>query len=284
MEMKALTGLGCAFAMAATAAQASGGAHWGYQGSEGPDNWHRLSSGYLMCGTGQHQSPVNISQFTPFSSTTIEARYRPSTLFILNNGHTVQENFIPGSGLVSNGHEYGLVQVHFHTPSEHAISGKRYPLEAHFVHADAENKLAVVGVFFEIGEPNVELAKIISAAPHHAEPTRRYAGVQVNPLGLLPAKLDAYNYMGSLTTPPCTEEVNWHVVKQVMTASAEQIEAMHAILGDNARPIQTEQMAMMASPVVQDISAAMSDHAAHAPAARKDETAHTQMAVASQGH
>lgn len=253
---------------------------WAYQGQSGPSSWHQLASEYQTCLSGQHQSPVNITPSTPYSSTVVEARYQPSTLFIFNDGHTVQENFTPGSGLVSNGREYALVQMHLHTPSEHALSGKRYPLAVHFVHADAQNNLAYLAVFFEVGEANAELAKIIDAAPRRAEPTRRFAGVQVDPAGLLPASLDTYNYMGSLTRPPCTEDVNWHVLKTVMTASMDQVEVLHAILGDNARPLQNGDTHYASQPVVQVAAEAQSiEDAEHVPS--ED---HYDVAVAHKAH
>lgn len=212
--------------------------HWGYEGEGSPDHWMKLSSDFVTCGAGKMQSPIDLQEVNARGNAVVATQYHASPLTILNNGHTVQANFAAGSKLVSGGREFGLVQVHFHTPSEHAVSGKRYPLVAHFVHADGAGKLAVLGVFFEEGQSNAELAKLIAAAPSHKQDATTISGVQLDPNGLLPGNLSVYRYMGSLTTPPCSEGVNWHVADKAITASKEQIVALNAIMGSNARPVQ----------------------------------------------
>jgi len=212
--------------------------HWGYEGEGGPDNWGKLSSDFALCEAGDMQSPIDLGAVNARGSAIVSTSYTAGPLTVLNNGHTVQANFAAGSKLVSGGHEFGLVQVHFHTPSEHAVSGKRYPLVAHFVHADSAGKLAVLGILFEEGQSNAELAKVIAAAPEKKQGATEVAGVQLDPNGMLPGSLSVYRYMGSLTTPPCSEGVNWHVADKAVTASKEQIAALQAIMGDNARPVQ----------------------------------------------
>jgi len=212
--------------------------HWSYEGEGAPDHWMTLSSDFTTCGAGKMQSPIDLQAVNARGTAVAATQYHASPLTILNNGHTVQANFAKGSKLVSGGHEFGLVQVHFHTPSEHAISGKHYPLVAHFVHADSAGKLAVLGILFEEGQSNAELAKVIAAAPKQKQGATEVAGVKLDPNGMLPGSLNVYRYMGSLTTPPCSEGVNWHVADQPVTASKEQIAALQAIMGSNARPVQ----------------------------------------------
>lgn len=225
-------------APAGAAPAAAHDAHWSYEGVEGPVHWGHLAPDYALCSAGRMQSPVDLSFANVRADLVVSADYKRGPLTILNNGHTVQVNFPEGSSLTSSGKRFALVQVHFHTPSENMLNGKVYPMEAHFVHRDASGQLAVLGVFFEEGPTNMELAKIVVAAPNQAGGPKAIEGFDVEPKFLLPADLRVYRLMGSLTTPPCTEGVNWHVAKSTMTASANQIAAMGKLMGNNARPIQ----------------------------------------------
>lgn len=226
------------FSWASGPALASGDAHWGYSGHGGPEHWGEMKSEFATCRTGKMQSPIDLGQATTVGQIAVSADYRPAPLTILNNGHTIQVNFPAGSTLTSGGREFYLVQVHFHTPSEEAINGKRFPMVAHFVHKDATGALGVLGVLFEEGGANTELAKIIAAAPKHEHAATAIAGVTINPAELIPSQLSVYRFQGSLTTPPCSEGVNWHVAQTTVKASADQIRAMTSIMGHNARPIQ----------------------------------------------
>ncbi len=222
----------------ATGAIGMAGVHWEYSGEAGPDHWAELTPEFALCGAGRMQSPIDLGTPSAEAHVEVVAGYRSGPLDVVNNGHTVQVNFQRGSRLVSSGDAYDLLQMHFHTPAEHAVSGKRYPLVAHFVHRDASGQLAVLGVFFEEGAANPELEKIITHVPHNAHGAAQASDVRFDPDNMVPHDLKVWRYMGSLTTPPCSEGVNWHVAEQVMTASREQIEALHALMGDNARPVQ----------------------------------------------
>lgn len=222
----------------ARTAPASHGTHWTYEGEEGPDHWGEISSAWSLCKTGHMQSPVDLGAAAALGRFTVSATYRPGALTVLNNGHTVQVNFPEGSTLSSGIARYKLVQMHFHTPSEETVYGVHYPMVAHFVHVDYAGNYAVLGVLFEEGAVNPELEKIIKAAPHTEQGAATVPGVTFDPARLLPANLAVWRYEGSLTTPPCSEGVRWHVATHRATASAGQIAALHAILGDNARPVQ----------------------------------------------
>lgn len=220
------------------AAATSHAPHWGYEGKEGPEHWGALAPEFTTCAAGKAQSPIDHAGFDAKQAVPVHADYRVGALSLLHNGHTVQANFAPGSTLVSGGHSYNLVQVHFHTPSEEAFNGKHYPMVAHFVHKDAAGKLAVLGVMFEEGAANTELGKLIAAAPKTQTPEGKYTVTHINPTALLPHDLHVWRYTGSLTTPPCTEGVNWHVALKPVHASKDQINALHAVMGHNARPVQ----------------------------------------------
>ncbi|MFC3174186.1 carbonic anhydrase [Novosphingobium bradum] len=215
-----------------------GGPHWTYDGAAGPEHWGEMSEDFAACAKGHMQSPVDLGGAESAGRLAVRAAYRPGGLTVLNNGHTVQVNFPEGSQLASGIARYKLVQMHFHTPSEETVYGIPYPMVVHFVHVDANGNLAVLAVLFEEGAHNPELDKVIRAAPRWEQGPTPVAGVTFDPARLLPDNLAVWRYEGSLTTPPCTEGVRWHVAEHRVTASAGQIAAIHAIIGDNARPTQ----------------------------------------------
>ncbi len=211
---------------------------WSYEGERGADRWGQIDEKFALCETGIMQSPIDLGKANGLGKLNVSTSYKAAPLTILNNGHTVQVNFPSGSTLSSGDAEFDLLQVHFHTPAEHSTDGKRYPLSAHFVHSDSSGKLAVLGVMFQKGSENSELKKLLNAAPMEKQDAQTIADVSIDPNLLLPEKTGVYRYMGSLTTPPCSEGVNWHVIQQPMQASAGQIEAFTKIMGDNARPVK----------------------------------------------
>ncbi|WP_114520925.1 carbonic anhydrase family protein [Altererythrobacter sp. ZODW24] len=217
---------------------AADGADWGYEGPTGPENWGELAPEYAKCATGLMQSPIDLAEANARAEVSVFTDYAPGPLTILNNGHTVQANFAAGSALTSGTMQFNLLQVHFHTPSEEVMHGEQYPMVAHFVHADADSNLAVLGVLFHVGEANPEIAKLIAAAPTTKTDAKTVPGVTLDPNGMLPGNLDVYRFQGSLTTPPCSEGVNWHVAKETVSISADQLAALTSIMGDNARPVQ----------------------------------------------
>lgn len=224
------------FAVASVSQAAS--IHWGYEGKEGPDAWGRLSPDFALCSAGRNQSPVNIEGALKAQHRRLAVHYTHAGKNIFNNGHTVQIDFAPGNTLKLEDGTYEMKQVHFHVPSENHIAGKSYPLEAHFVHADAKGNLAVIGVMFEEGKESAALKKLSALLPD-TEGAPAELPVTVKPGQLMPASTDYYRFTGSLTTPPCSEGVRWLVMKQPMTASKEQIEALaNAMHHHNNRPVQ----------------------------------------------
>jgi carbonic anhydrase len=210
---------------------------WGYSGEDGPDHWGELK-GAALCSAGRNQSPVDIRDMVSAKLAPLSFKYGSFASEVFNNGHTIQVAYAPGSQIAVNGHGYELKQFHFHAPSENLLGGKQFPLEAHFVHADADGNLAVIGVFFEEGTANAGLDKFWSDLPSHAGDKHPVAG-KVSAADLMPATRDYFRFSGSLTTPPCSEGVNWLVLKHPVTASAKQIEQFRTALGHtNARPVQ----------------------------------------------
>jgi carbonic anhydrase len=213
--------------------------HWGYTGHEGPENWGNLDAKYKMCEIGLNQSPVNITSSIEADLAPIGFNYTTGAKEILNNGHTVQINVENGNDITIDGKKYNLIQLHFHTPSENQINNKSFPLEAHFVHADKDNNLAVVAVMFEEGLENKQLAKIWANMPMKKDEKVDGKDKLDNLNDLLPKEQSYYRFNGSLTTPPCSEGVKWLVLDTPLTISKEQVEQFsHAVHGKNNRPIQ----------------------------------------------
>ncbi len=209
--------------------------HWAYESEAGPTHWPELSSEWAAC-EGARQSPVDIGGSVPGPTETLAFQSGGVAKDLVNNGHTWQVNYKPGNYLYVDDVPYGLLQLHFHTPSEHRVSGVPYPLEMHLVHADPWGGLAVVGVFFEEGAPSTWLDTFWSAMPT-AKGSATSPG-PIPPYANLPGSLNHASYSGSLTTPPCSEIVRWLVLDTPMSASTAQIDALLASVSENARPTQ----------------------------------------------
>ena len=220
--------------------QASGhsASHWSYIGEEGPQFWARLQPDYALCRSGLRQSPIDIQKSWKLAKNGVQPRYNPGPMQVVNNGHTIQSNFASGSKLALLGVDYQLKQMHFHAPSEHLINGVIYPLELHFVHAKDSGELAVLGVLVESGSQNAELEKFIRNAPQRKGKEQVSAGHNFDPRRLLPRQPAVYQYLGSLTTPPCSEGVKWSVFKEPIQASQEQIARLKMLYPNNSRPVQ----------------------------------------------
>ncbi len=211
--------------------------HWAYDGAGAPENWPNLDPKNKICAIGERQSPIDIKDGIKVDLEPIKFKYQPSTFRIVDNGHTVQVEV--GEGSISlTGKTYELVQFHFHRPSEEKVNGQRFDMVVHLVHKSDEGQLAVVAVLLERGTENPFIQTLWNNMPLEknmpvAPPT---ATVDLNTL--LPATRSYYTYMGSLTTPPCSEGVLWLVMKQPVQVSQDQINIFSRLYKNNARPIQ----------------------------------------------
>jgi carbonic anhydrase len=213
------------------------GTHWGYKGEIGPDRWVTLKPEFSTC-SGKNQSPINLIGILEAEMKPVEFGYKEGGYEVINNGHSIQVNFEAGSSISMDGIQFDLKQFHFHSPSEHQINGKSFPLEAHLVHSDKDGNLAVVSVVFDEGKANSVVGVAWDQMPK-AEGGKKSLPSKVAASGLLPGNRDYYRYNGSLTTPPCTEGVRWIVMKEPMTVSKKQIEDFKTTLGfANNRPVQ----------------------------------------------
>jgi carbonic anhydrase len=239
MNSKLLLAAACALSVTSLAF-AEGQPHWSYQGHGRAARWAELDEGFKTCKLGKHQSPINVVTRAVEKSADakpIGFAYAAGPGEVVNNGHTIQVN-LPAAGSVTlDGVEYKLLQFHFHTPSEEKIDGKSYPLVAHLVHKSAQGQLAVIAVLFKAGKENTALKPVFDHLPAKEGETLKL-DVAINSADLLPANRAYYAFMGSLTTPPCSEEVRWQVLKTPVELSTSQLAAFRKIYKMNARPVQ----------------------------------------------
>lgn len=211
-------------------------AHWTYEAEHGPEAWGKLDKAFGACSVGDQQSPIDLAGGIKADLPDLGLDWKPQAYVVTNNGHTIQAEAAPGSSLKLDGDVFGLVQFHFHTPSEHALKGKRSALEAHFVHANGKGQLAVVGMLMKAGRPNASFAAVMAAAPK--QEGRQTAPAPIDPNLFLPADRGFFCYEGSLTIPPCSETVNWNVFRQEIEVAEADINAFRVLYPMNARPLQ----------------------------------------------
>ena len=231
--------LAITFGLAAIAA-APAHHHWSYSGRSGPAHWAEMDRQFTACGAGKSQSPIDIStkKIHRAALPPLDFNYKPSALHIIDNGHSIQANVDPGSSLRVGDDSYDLVQLHFHHPSEERLDGKRFEMEAHLVHRDSKGKLAVVAVLLDRGSENAMVETLWQHLPGKRELESSPNGVSIDPAELIPPNHSYFTYIGSLTTPPCSEGVRWLVLKSPQTLSKQEIATFAAHYPNDARPIQ----------------------------------------------
>lgn len=233
---------------------------WSYKGNTGPTRWGQLNPAFILCAKGKRQSPININNNLKIISAkhSLQVNYQPApmqlvddgltdltiqqTKMIINDGHGIQVNF-PVNNLKESiffqNEEYRLVQFHFHSPSENELNGENFPMEIHFVHQGQNGKVLVIGVLVQTGAAHPVLQKLIKHFPKEQGVAQEIKDDTINPHDLLPENLSYYYFMGSLTTPPCTEGLQWLVLPSPIYASSGQIVLFRkAANGNNARFLQ----------------------------------------------
>jgi carbonic anhydrase len=220
-----------------THASATHAAHWSYEGEGGPEAWARLNPEFARCASGTRQSPIDIRDGIRVDLDPVQFDYRSSAFRVVDNGHTVQVNVANGNSIEVMGRRYELLQFHFHRPSEERIEGRQFDMVAHLVHKDLEGRLAVVAVLLDRGSAHPLVQQVWNNLPlEKGEEVPARAALDMNQL--LPRDRRYYTYMGSLTTPPCSEGVLWMVLQQPATISPEQIDVFARLYPMNARPLQ----------------------------------------------
>lgn len=224
-----------------SAATAHSNVQWGYLGAGAPENWGKLRPEYATCAKGKRQSPIDIRGGIRVDLDPIRFDYRPSHFSVIDNGHTVEANVGEGSSITLTGRTYQLIQIQFHRPAEERVNGKLYEMSAHLVHKDFENNIAVIVVLLERGMEHPVIQTIWNHMPLEVGLVVSPPAAAIDLMKLLPEQREYYTYMGSLTTPPCTEDVLWMVFRQPIMISPEQIDIFARLYPNNARPIQPTQ-------------------------------------------
>ncbi len=224
----------------AVGAHGSGEVHWTYEGDTGPQTWGQLKPDFNLCAIGRRQSPINIEESATLRGPAepIQFDYTPSSASVVNNGHTIQVDMVGDNTIKVRGSSYKLLQFHFHHPSEERVNQRGFAMVAHLVHRNTEGQLAVVAVLLEPGAANPMINKVWTYMPLDAGDRVRMPTGVLEMAELLPKDQRYYQFMGSLTTPPCSEGVLWMVLKQPVTVSREQLRLFAQLFPNNARPVQ----------------------------------------------
>jgi carbonic anhydrase len=232
--------VGALLSIAAIACYGAEGANWSYSGATGPAKWGSMDKGFSPCKAGEIQSPIDIPDATARKGDlpSMLFAYKPSPLKIIDNGHTIQVNYAPGSFVTVAGKRYELVEFHFHKPSEEKIDGKGHDMSAHLVHQGPGGKPAYIAILLDAGKENPLIKTLWDNLPKEKGKENSVEAVKINVLDLLPANKGYYTFAGSLTTPPCSEDVTWFVLKTPVQISADQIARFAKSYPMNARPIQ----------------------------------------------
>jgi carbonic anhydrase len=210
---------------------------WNYQGDKGPEAWAQMSPEFATCAKGKRQSPIDIREGLKVDLEPIAFDYKPTSFRVIDNGHTVQVNLAAGNFIDVGGKRFELQQFHFHRPSEERINGKQFDMVAHLVHKDMEGKLAVIAVLLDRGVPHPVVQTVWNNLPlEKGQEFSARGSLDLN--GLLPVDRSYFTYMGSLTTPPCSEGVLWLVMKSPVSVAQEQIHIFSRMYPMNARPTQ----------------------------------------------
>jgi carbonic anhydrase len=212
--------------------------HWTYSGPNGPSHWGDLEPDFATCKNGKRESPIDIKNARRDSALPpIQFDYKPSPLKIINNGHTIRVDYAPGSSITVDGKTFPLTQFHFHRPSEEEIAGRKSDMVIHLVHERSDGT-AVVAVLVKSGAENPAIQKLWANLPKTEGKEEEVANLAINAADLLPTDRNYYTFDGSLTTPPCSEGVEWFVLKTPIEISIGQIATFAKFYPMNARPIQ----------------------------------------------
>jgi carbonic anhydrase len=193
---------------------------------------------HLMCREGVRQSPINFQQAPELKLGGLHIEYSKSPVNLINNSHTVLLKYQKGSYVEWEDEKFELLQVHFHHPSEHTVNGKAFPMEIHFVHRSGDHEYVVIGVFAKYGKSNSIIEKLWKDIPTQIDKEILVKDHLIDAGALFPNSKDYFLYNGSLTTPPCSENVTWFVLEEPIELSEKQVQHFQSFIDHNARPVQ----------------------------------------------
>jgi len=214
---------------------------WGYEGGEGPEHWGEIERDHekhLMCREGMSQSPVDFGDILGLKLAPLNFHYMDTSMRIINNSHTIHVGYDSGSYANWGNKKFELIQFHFHHPSEHTVMGKHFDMEMHMVHKAQDDQYVVIGVLMKKGKHNAGIQKIWDRIPKTIDKEVTYEDARINVADFLPAVKKYYHYDGSLTTPPCSENVSWFVLEDSVEISEDQIRYFQKFIDHNSRPVQ----------------------------------------------
>ncbi|MBN8505595.1 MAG: carbonic anhydrase family protein [Burkholderiales bacterium] len=211
---------------------------WGYTGEGAPEHWGELAPENRLCAVGTRQSPIDLRDTLKVDLEPIQFDYRDGGFTVLDTGHTIQLTLPPGNGLTVRQRRYELQQVLFRRPAEERINGRGFDMGVHLIHRDARGRTAIVAVLLQQGEQDQPVVqKVWNHLPlEKLQPEQVPSGL--NLADLLPHARGYFTFMGSLTTPPCSEDVLWMVMREPVTVSSQQLAVFTRLYPMNARPIQ----------------------------------------------
>jgi carbonic anhydrase len=211
---------------------------WGYTGEGAPERWGELVPENKLCAVGTRQSPIDLRDTLKVDLEPIQFDYRPQPFTVQDTGRTVLVTPDTGSGLTVRQRRYELRAIETRMPAEMLLGGRRMDAALHLVHRDAEGRIAMLALFLVKGEEaQPALQRMLNHLPLEKHLTEAVP-TPLNLAELLPENRGYFTFMGSLTTPPCTEGVLWLVMREPLTVSEQQLAVLRRLYPMNARPVQ----------------------------------------------
>lgn len=194
--------------------------------------------GNLACEKGEKQSPIRIEDKNVHQQDmpNIQIHYSGEPVQLKKREHTLEALAAGRSYLLINQEKFHVDSFHFHLPSEHQLEGRQYEMELHIVHKNKKGELAVAAVFIQSGKENTHVKEMWEFLNDETAEERDNVSIDISEL--VPKEKTAFSYSGSLTTPPCTEGVEWVVFEAPIEFSKEQVLAFQEVYGNNNRPLQ----------------------------------------------
>ena len=210
---------------------------WAYSGPGGPEHWGRLKGEYAQCSNGFRQAPIDLREGIAVDLEPPLFDYRPVSFRVEDRGRWLQVSPF-GGGFSLLGKYYELTRIVFHRPSEITVAGKSYAMDAQLMHKSVDGKQAILTVLFEEGMESSVVQTVLNNLPLEAGGEVVPPGQSIDIKRLLSDNRRYFTFMGSLTTPPCTEDVLWLVLMQPQDISLEQLAIFQRLYPPNARPVQ----------------------------------------------
>lgn len=214
---------------------------WSYSGDAGPAYWASLNPEWAACGADAPQSPIDIRDGIAVGLPAIEFDLPPAILTIRDDGRAIQAIVREGPAITVLGRRFLLREISFHQPAEFRVDGKGFDLSAHFLYRDEEGRAAIVVVLFEIGDQSSPRNPVVQAVLDYLPLARDMlmpVAERIDLAALLPANRGYYNFVGSLSTPPCTHGVIWMVMREPLRVPPSQVAIFARIHPMNVRPLQ----------------------------------------------